>query len=469
MSFDNLFKENLSIINIGLESFHENFQSQTGHSIHLNWSPPASANEELVHILEKWKYDERVLKANKEALQRLLSASPVWIDIVIAKDEINLDKHTLLHAGPPITYETMSDPMKGAVIAALKYEQLASSDQEAERLLNDNKIKFEPNHKYGCVGPMTGIISCSMPLIKVKNETHLNYSYSTINEGAGDVARFGAHSDNTVKRLKWIETVLAPALKKLVNEDPINLKVIIAQALTMGDELHMRNNSSTSLLIKRIMASLTSSVDTLDQYHEIAEFITVNNDQFFLNFAMAAAKASADASRNIDYSTMVTAMARNGVNIGIQISGLKDRWFEAPASDVMGLYFPGYTENDANKDIGDSAIMETLGVGGFAMASAPAIVKLLGADSYNEALNYTNSMYDITLGQNDMYLIPNLDFKGTPTGIDAMKVVEYNLEPVINTAIASKQKGVGMIGAGVAKGPISMFIEALKAFDETCS
>jgi hypothetical protein len=408
-----------------------------------------------------------IQKANKEAVAKLKNAQPFWIDIVPAYKAIGLDRYTLLHSGPPISWDMMCGPMRGAIIAALKYETIATNDDEAFNIAESGKIKFEPCHHYRCVGPMTGIISYSMPLIVVKNQENGNLAYSTLNEGAGDVLRFGAYSDNTIKRLKWIETVLAPVLKKMIEKSGgINLKVIIAQALNMGDELHMRNGASTSIFIKTILNHLVETCEDHSKLVEISKFLTTNNDQFFLNFAMAANKASADAAHNIEYSTLVTAIARNGVDIGIRVSGLGDQWFTAPAADVEGLYFSGYSKDDANKDIGDSAIMETCGIGGFAIAAGAAIVRFLGAGTYQDALNYTSDMYEICISESESYTIPNLDFRGTPTGIDIIKVIETGILPVINTAIASKEAGVGMIGAGISKAPMSLFIQALYAFSD---
>lgn len=464
-SIQSLFNKPLKVANIGIELFHDALEDQATPNRHVDWQPMAGGDEALIQKIVAIESDSRVAAANQEAVKRLNEAQPLWVDVVTAKEALKLDKHTLLHAGPPLTFETMSEPMKGAVYAALKYEGLASSDDEAQTLAASGNITYTPCHHYGAVGPMTGIISASMPLICVQNETHKNLSYATFNEGAGDVARFGAYSENTVKRLKWIETVLAPAMKQaLLVDGPINLKVLIAQAVNMSDELHMRNNASSTLFTKAIIERLVKTSDDLETLHTIVKFLTTNNDQFFLNFAMAAAKASADAAHNIPHATMVSAMARNGVEIGIRLSGLGDQWFTAPAAEVAGLYFPGYTKDDANKDIGDSAIMETYGLGGFAMVAGPAIVKILGAGTYQDALNYTMEMYEITLSESKDYTIPNLEFRGIPTGIDCIKVVKSGSLPVINTAIASKKAGVGMIGAGVARAPMPMFIEALNTF-----
>ena len=358
--------------------------------------------------------------------------------------------------------------MKGAVIAVLKYEDLAANDTEALRLAASGQIHFEPCHHHRCVGPMTGVTSYSMPMICVENQAHGNLAYSTFNEGAGDVIRFGAYGENTVRRLNWIETVFAPVMRDMVRTaGGINLKTVIAQSLNMGDELHMRNAASTNLFIKTILSPLADSCSDLGLLRECLRFMTANNDQFFLNFAMAANKSAADAAHNIPYSTIVTAMARNGVNIGIRVSGLGDRWFTAPAAEVRGLYFSGFTAADANRDIGDSAIMETGGVGGMTIAAAPAIVKFLGAGKYRDALDYTDSMYEITWGEQEQYAIPNLDFRGSPIGIDIAKVVSSGVTPIINTAIVSSKAGVGMIGAGISRAPLSMFKDALLCYGET--
>lgn len=462
-SISDLYQSQLTVLNIGLEQFYTALQDRGVPSIHVEWKPAAGGDHTLIRIIEHLKNDPKTIEANHVALDRLNSASPSWVDVQPAFLALGLDRYTILHAGPPIEWVDMCVPMQGAVIAALKYEGLADNDEAAVKLA-ESKITFTPCHHYACVAPMTGIISYSMPLICVKDMTHGNMSYSTFNEGAGDVARFGASGENTIRRLKWIENVLAPTMKRIVEKEPVNLKVLISHALNMGDELHMRNNSSTSIFVKEILSHLVEAAKC-EELPAIAKFLTTNNDQFFLNYAMAAMKASADAAHGIKYSTMVTAMARNGVNIGIRVSGLGDQWFVAPAAHVNGLYFPGYTEADANPDIGDSAIMETGGVGGFAMAAAPAIVKLLGAGSVRDALNYTREMYEICLGESQMFTIPDLDFRGSPLGIDVLKVVESGTLPVINTAIASKNAGGGMVGAGTARAPLKMFVDALKQLD----
>lgn len=463
-----LFQTPLEVVNLGIQTFEETLRQQAVPIQHVDWRPVAGGSPMLLAALMTLEDQPKIEAANSIAMAKLQQANPVWVDVVPACDAIGLPATTLLHAGPPVVWSGMSVPMQGAIIAALKYEGMASTDEAAIELAASGAITFTPCHEFGCVGPMTGVISHSMPLLVIENTEGSNKSYSTINEGSGDVARFGAYTENTVKRLKWIETVLAPLLQRAIRAgEGINLKLLMAQAINMGDELHMRNNSATPLFLRTLIARLTPVASSVSQLNEVVQFLTNRNDQFFLNFAMAAMKAMTDAAHGVRYSTLVTAMARNGVDIGIRVSGLNEMWFTAPAAEVDGLYFPGYTVSDANPDIGDSAIMETGGTGGFAIAAGAAIVKILGNLSYQDAVQYTLDMYEITMGESQSFTIPNLEFRGTPLGIDIRKVVQTGIQPIINTAIASKIAGGGMIGAGVAKAPSKLFEDAVVAFVTT--
>ena len=407
----------------------------------------------------------KIEQANQEAFRRMDSGDPEWTGMVYAKDVLpDMDRYTIGHAGPPLAWEEMCGPMKGAVVGAIRYEGLAETEEQAVALVESGKIRFRPNHNVACVGPMTGMITWSMPLFEVTNKTYGNVAYCTINEGLGKVMRFGANDDSVLARLKWLETVLAPALQKAVQaHGPFNMKVLMSKALAMGDEMHQRNIAGSSLFVREVMPTLARVVEDRTQLTEITDFIT-GNDQFFLNLVMASCKAVCDTVKNIPYCPIVTAMSRNGTNFGIKVSALGDEWFQAPVLMPEGLFFPGYGPQDANPDMGDSAITETYGIGGFAMGSAPAVVRFVGADSVQAAVNYTNDMYEITQGRNTQLTMPNLDFQGTPTGIDIRKVVETGIAPVINTGMAHKKPGVGQVGAGIVRAPMDCFTQALLAF-----
>lgn len=409
---------------------------------------------------------ERIEEANKKVTEIILNGQPTLLDIGVAEEVIpGMTKKTILHAGPPIKWEKMSGPLKGAVIGALIYEGLAVDEKEATELAASGEISYDPCHHHNTVGPMAGVVSASMPVWILQNKKYGNYSYCTLNEGLGKVLRYGAYSDEVIKRLKWMENLLAPLLKQALKlHGQIDLKTMIAQALQMGDEGHNRNRAGTSLLIREIAPCIIQTKFSEEEKIKVLKFID-SNDHFFLNLTMPACKCTLDAAKNIEFSTIVNVMARNGTEFGIRVSGLGDRWFTGPAGMVDGLLFPGYTAEDANPDIGDSVIAETAGIGGFAMAAAPAIVQFVGG-SAKDAINFTLKMYEITTVENNIYKIPALDFRGTPTGIDIRKVVETGILPSINTGIAHKDPGVGQVGAGLVKPPMNCFEDALQAFVE---
>jgi hypothetical protein len=404
--------------------------------------------------------------ANQEAFGRIINGEPWVIDIDIARRVIpGLKNKMLLHAGPPIQWNRMAGPMKGAAIGALIFEGWADDEADALKLLEEGEIDFSPNHDHDAVGPMAGITAPSMPVFIIENQRYGNRTFCTLNEGLGKVLRYGAYSNEVIDRLNWMKQVLAPALKEAIKlSGGINLKEIISRALHMGDECHNRNFAGTSLFLNEITPYLLDLDLSSKELSSIINFIK-NNGHFFLNLSMPAIKSMLDPAHNIKNSTIVTVMSRNGVDFGIRVSGLGDEWFTDAAPIPKGLYFPGYSEADANPDIGDSSITETGGIGGFAMASAPAIVQFVGGTA-QDAVNYTKEMYNITWGKHKAFTIPYLNFVGTPTGIDIIKVVETGITPVINTGIAHKEPGVGQVGAGILRAPISVFNKALRRFAE---
>lgn len=403
-------------------------------------------------------------EANKKALEIIQGAQPTLVGMGIAKDVVpGMHKHLVMHAGPPITWDRMSGPLRGAVIGGLIYEGLADTPEEAEALAASGKIEFDPCHHHASVGPMAGVVTASMPVFIVENKAEGNFAYCTQNEGLGQVLRFGAYSEEVITHLKWMEKTLYPILKEaLAIHGPIDLKNLIAQSVQMGDEVHNRNKATTSLFIREMASSIVKTDASKEDQEKVFDFLN-SNDHFALNLSMPAAKATMDPVGKVKHSTVVYTMARNGTDFGIRVAALGDRWFTAPAEIIDGLYFPGYSMDDANPDIGDSCITETMGIGGFAMATAPAIVQFVGGTP-QDAVNFTTSMYEITLEESASYKLPPMNFRGSPTGIDIRLVVETQIRPVINTGIAHKKAGVGQVGAGVVHPPMKCFEDALEAY-----
>jgi uncharacterized protein DUF1116 len=411
---------------------------------------------------------KRIDDANQEALRRILVGEPILVDVVPASQAIPaLADRMILHAGPPIGWDRMCGPMRGAVTGIAVFEGWADDLDDAAGKAASGAFAFHPNHDFGAVGPMTGLTTRSQPLMVVENKTFGNRAYCAINEGLGKVMRFGGNDAEVLKRLGWMKQVLGPALGRALREsDGISLKPLIARGLTMGDEMHQRNVACSSLLLRQIAPALARTSQNAEELVECLSFIG-RNDQFFLNVAMAMGKALTDPARDIEGSSVVTAMSRNGTDFGIRVSGTRDRWFTAPVEMPVGMYFPGFSERDANPDMGDSAIVETIGLGAFAMAAAPAVVGYVGAGRASEAAAFTRSMAEIAVGSNPAWTIPSMDFAGVPTGIDIRLVVETGLAPTINTGIAHREPGVGQVGAGIVKAPIKCFEQALVAFAET--
>ena len=411
---------------------------------------------------------EKIEKANQLALERMFAADPVLVDVRSAGDAIpSLEDRMVLHAGPPIDWERMCGPLQGAIAGAAVFEGWAADLEAAADLAASGGIAFHPNHHFDAVGPMTGITTRSMPVMVVENKAFGNRAYCTLNEGLGKVMRFGGNDAEVLDRLHWLADVLGPALAKaLADGGGLPLKGIVARGLSMGDEMHQRNVACTSLFLREFSPALARAAEDTKDLASVLEFIA-GNDQFFLNVGMALAKAITDPVRGIEGSTIVTAMSRNGTDFGIRVSGTGDDWFTAPVEMPNGLYFPGYTEEDANPDMGDSTIVETVGLGGFAMAASPAVAGFVGAGSAADAANYTRTMYEITAGRNPDWTLPALDFAGVPTGIDIRKVLETGIAPTINTGIAHREPGIGQVGAGIVKAPMDCFVQALEAFAAT--
>ncbi|HLE27223.1 MAG TPA: DUF1116 domain-containing protein [Anaerolineales bacterium] len=406
-------------------------------------------------------------QANQTAVGRMMDARPILKGLETARDVIpGMKDNLLLHAGPPIEWERMSGPLRGAVIGALLFEGLAKTEAEAVALAEKGEVAFAPCHEHSAVGPMAGVISASMKVYVIENVTHGNKAYSNLNEGYGKVLRYGAYSEEVLKKLRWMNEVMGPVLADALaaGGDGLDVRALLAEALHMGDEGHNRNKAGSLLYLKWLSPLVAKVTRDSAVESEVLKFIG-DNALSALNPVMAACKAMADAAHNVEGSTVVSTMARNGTDFGIRVSGLGDRWFTAPCEIPQGLWFPGFTAADANPDIGDSTITETAGIGGFAMATAPAIVTFVGSTP-KDATNATLEMYEITVAEHKHFTIPALDFRGSPTGVDLRKVVEKGITPRINTGIAHKQAGVGQVGAGLVRPPMAIFEEALVAFAE---
>jgi hypothetical protein len=445
------------VATVGIDLLAEALDAQGVHVERIEWQPPPATAVDALATLAAGD----AAAANDVALERMLAVRPHLVDVVTARDVIPaLADGTFLHAGPPIAWDDCSGPLRGALVGALLYEGLADDADGAVAM--GSSLTLSPCHHHRTVGPMAGVVSASMPVAVVEDAAGGGVAYTTLNEGLGKVLRYGAFGDEVIDRLRWMEAVLAPTLQEVIRvHGPVDLQTLVAQALQMGDDGHNRNRAATSLLLRQIGAGLLEGTSPHADRAAVFRFVD-GNDHFMLNLVMAAGKLALDAAAGIDGSSLVTTMARNGTEFGIRLSGTHDAWFTAPAPIVDGLYLGGYSAQDANPDIGDSAVTETVGLGGFAMAAAPAIVGFVGGTAAG-AVKRTLEMYEITLTEHPVYRVPILEDRGTPTGIDATLVVRSGVVPQINTGIAGREAGVGMVGAGLVTAPIGCFVDAVNA------
>lgn len=449
---------------VGIDLFAHELERQGVTVDTIEWAPPASGADALQHLvpLTSW-----VAAANEETSRRLREARPILVGIARAGDVIpGMDERTFLHAGPPIDWVDMTGPMRGAAMGAALFEGLADTPDEAAARLEAGAVQFSPNHEHASVAPMAGIVSPSMPVWIVEAEPTGNRSFCPVNEGMGRVLRFGAYHPEHVDHLAWMRDRMLPVLRSTLDlrAAPIDLRFLIAQALQMGDECHNRHKAGSALFLREIAPALVATGHASSDVAAVVADLAANEISF-LNPTMAAAKAVMDAASRVPGSSVVTAMTRNGREFGIRLSGLPDRWFTGPASTIDGLYFPGYGPEDANPDLGDSAITETMGLGGFAVAASQAVLQTIGG-TIEESLRITRSMYEITREEHPTFQVPALGFRGTPLGIDAREVVHTGILPVINTGIAHREPGIGQVGAGVVRPPMEPFVQALVALSD---
>ncbi|HET7355743.1 MAG TPA: DUF1116 domain-containing protein [Nocardioidaceae bacterium] len=448
-----------AVVTAGVALFAESLQQQGVTAAEVDWHPPAAGTAASV---ARVMADRRRVPANAQALQAMLGAQATLVDVLPASEALGLDRGQFLHAGPPVEWERASGPLRGALIGAMLFEGLADTPEQAEAALAAGEVSWEPCHHRGAVGPMAGVVSPSMWMFALRDEPNQNTAWCSLNEGLGKVLRYGAYSAEVVDRLRWMTDVLGPLLQRAVRSvGTVDVKAIVAQMVQMGDEGHNRNRAGTLMFLREVLPALIDSGAPTSQVAEAVRFMG-GNDHFFLNLVMPACKLQTRAAAGRPGSTVVTVMARNGTDFGIQTAGTGDQWFTAPANTPEGLYLGAYGPEDANPDIGDSAITETAGLGGFAMATAPAIVGFVGG-SVPDALATTRRMYDITLGENPGFALPILEFRGTPAGIDVAAVVRTGLLPQINTGMAGRVAGTGQVGAGLVTPPLECFVQAIHA------
>jgi hypothetical protein len=450
----------VSVVNVGLSLFADAIRGQGRPVEQLDWRIPAGGDPTMLAVLVTLFGEQaaRVDAANAEVFRRLDTAAAFWSTVATAADVLpGLEPHTLLHCGPAIEWSDVCDPLRRSMRAATVAEGWAADVVEADVLLRTGRIAIEPANPHATVLPMATALGPSMPVLVIDNEAAGTRAFSAINQGPGEVAWFGRETDVAIERLRFLRDVAGPLLETVIKTaGPVDVFAIAAQGVAMGDDVHMRTQASTNLLIRHLLPQLVAEGGR--SAVEFARYLS-GNHLFFLNIAMAAAKSLTMWAEQVDDSSIVTTMARNGTTFGVRLAG-SPRWFIAEAPEIGdALYYSGFGPESSARDIGDSAVLELIGLGGPAAGGSPAVAAFLGG-TMADAVAVTEDMVDVCHGISSHFKLPTLDYRGTPVGVDARLVTKLGLTPKVNTGILHVSDGTGQVGAGVAAAPLACFTAA---------
>jgi Protein of unknown function (DUF1116) len=459
--------ERVRAVNVGLPLFGEAIRDQGAEAVDVDWRIPAGGQDRLVAALTRLygRHAERVDRANREAVRRLDEGVALLVEVGPAAELVpGMGRRTILHPGPPLAWERFCDPLRRSVLAAVMAEGWAATLQDAEALVAAEGVELEPANHHHAVVPMASAVGPSAPVFAVESRSGSSRAFSGLNQGPGRTPWYGVDAPEAVDRLRFLRDAAGPVLAAAVRRSgPVDVLSLAGQGLQMGDDGHLRTQASTNLLIRHLLPHL-AEVGGPDLV-AVARFLSENH-LFFLNLVMAAAKLLTDWAGEVAGASVVTGMARNGTTFGVRLAETGRRWFVAPAPAVeQALFHAGYGPADGAPDIGDSAVLELVGLGGAAAAASPAVAAFLGGGMARAAAA-TEAMGRICLGRSARFKLPFLDQRGSPVGVDLRKVVETGVTPSINTGILHRSAGTGQVGAGVASAPLACFEQALLALDE---
>ena len=455
----------VSVVNIGLPLFADSVAAQGADVVSVDWRVPAGGQPEAVAALGRLygRHAGQIDAANAEVVRRLDSGAPLLTGVrTVAEVTDGLPERTLLHCGPAIGYVDAPDPLRRSMRAAVVTQGWAAGPQEAHGLLDRGEIGLSPANEHRIVVPMATALEPGAPVYVVENRAGGTTAFAPISQGTGDVAWFGCDNPAAIARLGFLRDVAAPVIRQLLElSGPLDVLALAAQAVAMGDDIHVRTQAATNLLIREWLPQLAGLADPARV--AFARFLS-GNHLFFLTIAMAAARSLTEWAGQVQGASIVTTMARNGTTFGIQLAG-SDQWFTAGAPEVgHALYYPDQGPQTSARDIGDSAVLELTGLGAAAAAGSPAVAQLLGG-SMDAAAALTGRLAAVCAGQSGRFKIPALEMAGTPLGVDVRRVVELGVTPAITTGILHRSAGTGQVGAGVAEAPIGCFADALADLD----
>lgn len=391
--------------------------------------------------------------ANRIAIERIAACEPVLTGIDRASRALGLEEMELGHAGPPFRDPSEIPPLVlNALAGAAVHEGWAADQQKGRRLVRSGAIRLHANHDLGTVSPMAGIVRPSQQLIRVDNRAGDGRTWATLAEAGRRALRFGVYDTDAAVGLRHVDDVVAPAIASALPPEGLPVWPLVAQGICQGDDVHQRNIGG--------MAAFLTALPDLPA--DIRRWLS-SVPQHFLNYAMAAAKLCLDQASGIEGASIVTAITRNGVDCAIRVAGCGNTWFRAPASGHVGGFFDGFSAADAQRDLGDSAIVEAMGLGGAMAHCAPEIARTMQTD-WVQAQREGRHMRSLFVTRAPWFDPALAAPDGIGLGLCARAAAQAG-GVRIHTGIGHRDGATGWIGIGLARAPAAAFAAATEALD----
>ncbi len=388
--------------------------------------------------------------ADQESFNRLCESNPAWVGMVTAEQAIDLPQTTLLHAGPPFaSVGSVTQPILNSACIAAVFEGLAADFDEAETKIFAGDILLKPAQDFGVVTPLAAVVSSTMPLHHI---TDLNrpqiQAYAPINGGSRPAMRLGIRSKDVLDHIRWLNGPFASWIASGLQQ-PIELIPLAVAALKQGDDCHGYTPEGGRLMMSELEKNISDGIGDTDT----RKFIE-SSPSLFLNLWMAASKCMMMSASGVLESSFITAIAGNGLETGIQIAALPGRWFQTSAQPPSGRFDVDLPESRALPAIGDSAVVEGLGLGAMAIHLSPVQQNNLG--EFLPA-DYSSVKENLLTG-----IHPGFSDLDCQLGLTARAADQLNRGPVIGLGILDKNGEKGRLGGGIYRMPVDVFKQAVQ-------
>ncbi|HEY4069750.1 MAG TPA: DUF1116 domain-containing protein [Burkholderiaceae bacterium] len=381
------------------------------------------------------------------AIDAMLAVRPVLVGVEAARDALGLRARELLHAGPPF-----ADPrhppaaLVSSIVMTCLHEGWARDEAQAEALLRRGALTLIPAQSRDCVTPLAAVVAPNTPLFRVRDAGNDGATlHAPVSVVRGADTRMGTRDGGLLARLAARDRETAPALRALLQRvGALDLWTPALHGLSHGDDLHSR----TAAANEAFAAAVREHGDAA-----LAEAIAAT-PLFFLTPWMAAAALILRAGEGRDLPRLVSRAGGNGERFAIALAGAPERWIACAATPPQGPFIPSAPQGTPVLGaVGDSAVIDMLGLGGQRLAHAP------------EPFGLVQSRLDADHGERARRLLlaphPGLP-QQWPIGVDVRRVVSQANPPFVMLAMIAADGKTGFLGRGGYRPPLDLFEEAAR-------